>query len=488
MSQFGVSVTTDEQLQAGAGVPVNTGTAFFAGACDQGPPPSSGVSYIKCQSLNDYITAFGVRSATSASLYDTLDAFFQEQGSLAYVTRVTDNTATSAALTLNDSGSRPTVTITAATPGTAGNAVYIVVTVASSRFTVTVQDAAGDVLETHGPYSATSALFADTTSTLVTFAQSTAAGNTTNNPVASAAAPLTGGADANDLTDASYVSALANFPGSLGPGTVAIPGKASSTIWSGLLAHAQSTNRFAALDVADSSVAATVISSIGSIGTASNASYGAFTSGSCTIPGITPGTTRMVAGSAIFAALRAQVAATGNDNQAPAGINWPLRYVTGLTNVFNTADRASLIAAGINPWAIRFGVPCLYGTVTPVSPSADAIFWQFAPACERMAFVADATEIMESYLFDVLDGQGHTITAAQGALQGLIADHWRAGALYGRTVTDAGSVLVGAPINTASTAQAAQLNANAQIRISPTAQAINLTITSVPVTQTVVPA
>jgi hypothetical protein len=485
MSPLGVNVTTNEQLQAGAGIPVGTGTLFVAGTCDKGPPPSAATSYIKCQSINDYVTAFGPRTSTSATLYDTLDTFFEEDGSTAYVIRVSDSTAAAAAVTLNDSGTNPTVKVTALTPGTDGDNIYVAVTVASSKFTVSIQDSAGDVLETHGPYSATSALFADTSSAYVSFAQATGTGNTTNQPVAASAAPLVGGTDANDLTDASHATALAGFPKNLGPGTVALPGRTGTTIWQALLSHAQTNDRYAALDMTDSPTAATLITAAGTTGNSALASYGIFATSSATIPGITPATTRTVPASAVVAALRAQVAATGNDNQAPCGRNWPLRYVEGFTYTYSDADMAALNAAGINTFAIRYGVPCLFGFSTPVSPNNDPIFWQAAPACERMALVAQGGQIMEGFLFDALDGRNLTITAAQGALQGLIADHWRNNALYGAAATDAGAVLVGPPVNTPATEQAGQLNANLKVRISPFAQAVNLTITSVPITQSV---
>lgn len=552
MSPLGVTVTTNEQLQGGAGIPVGAGTLFVAGVCDQGPPAAAGTTYIKCQSIGDYITAFGDRSPTSATLYDTLDTFFQEGGSVAYVIRVTDNTATSAALTLNDAGTHPTVVATAATPGLAGNGLSVAVTTATaatftgnitssspnvavvssfanigigtavtgtgipantyvlsvnpgagtlvmtanatatttgvtitpSTYTVTLTDSKGKTVETHGPFNTTAALLADT-STYLTFTQAAGGGFTTNAPAVLAATALTGGADANDLTDISHVVALAGFPPTLGPGTVALPGKTGATIWAGLDAHAAANNRFAAKDVVDSPNKATLINGIGTFGTSANASYGIFATGSGIIPGLTPGTTRTVPASAAVAALRAQVASTGNNNQAPIGRDWPLTYITGFTNTYSDADMASLNAAGINTFANRYGVLCLFGFSTPVSSSADPIFWQASASCERMALVAEGAQIMERYFGKTLDGRNLTITAAQGDLQALVARHWAAGALFGNAATDAGTVLVGAPVNTPTTEQAGQLNANLKVRISPFAQAINLSITSVPITQTV---
>lgn len=476
----GVYVQTSE-LAPPSGISTSTGTAFVAGNSDAG----SGITPVLCHSINDYITGFGPRSTTSATLYDWCDDFFHEGGSRAYVLRVTDNTAVAATLTLSDTVPHPTVLVTAQSAGTAGNNYFIAVAIAASKYTVTVQDSAGDVLETHGPYlvsAGNAPLLADATSTLVNFTQSAGSGFTSAAPNTLTPTALAGGSDANDLTSASAVATLANFPASLGPGTVALAGYKDQTSWTGLLAHAANNNRFAALDISDSATAATLVSAIGTTGTTATASYGMFTASSVIIPGITPGTSRTVPGSASVAGLRAQVAATGNDNTAPAGETWPLNYASGFTNTFGTADTTTLNAAGINTFAVRFTTLCLFGFVTPVSSAVDSIFWQATATAERMALVADAQQLAEPFLFDTIDGRGLTLTALQGVLQGLIQQHWNSGALFGATAADAGTVTITAPINTAATAAAGVLGAQMQVLISPFAQQVLIGIELVPIT------
>jgi hypothetical protein len=364
---------------------------------------------------------------------------------------------------------------------TTATATAVVIT--PTNFTIQLSDVTtGTILETRGPFINTAALFADTGSAYVAFSQSAGSGFTIASPVAAAATPLAGGADASTLTPASYVSTLANFASSLGPGTVALPGQNTLVAWTGLLAHAAANNRFAALDQADTPVAATQVAGIGTIGLTANGLYSIFTASTVIVPGVTPGTTRTVAGSAVVAALRARVSATGNDNQAPAGRNWPLQYVSAFTNTFNDADTSTLNAAGINTFAIRFGVLCLFGYVTPVPSTTDAIFWQATASTERMALVADMQAVGEPFLFAVLDGRNLTAAAFQGALQGVIQRHWLNNALYGAAATDAGSVHVGPPINTPATVAAGQLNAQVQVRVSPFAQTVNIVLQFVPVT------
>lgn len=363
-------------------------------------------------------------------------------------------------------------------------------TITPATFTLTVQDSVGDILETHGPYITTAQLYADTSSTLTAFTQSAGGSFTTYVPVASSATALTGGANATDLSAATAVSALAVLTAALGPGSVALPGYATSTAWTGLLAHAASKNRFAILDTPDNATAAAVVSNFGTIVT--NAQWGMAIQGSLTIPGITPGTTRTVAGSAAVAALRAQVGATTNQNQNPSGVEWPLTYPIGFTTYYGSngtflaSDVNSMSSAGINCFAVRQGVSCLYGFVTPVLYANDVIFWQATATCERMSLISDGTAAIEPFLFATLDGSNKTLIAAQTALQAVIATHWSNGALFGATASQAGQVNMGAPINTPTTEAAGQLNANLQVRISPYVNTINETITTVPITVPVV--
>lgn len=478
MPALGVTVTTSETPQSG-GVPTNTSTAFIAGLADQGPATAQLV-----RSVPEYIAIYGPRSTTSSVLFDSLDAYFREGGVRAYVARVTDSTATTASVNLNDSGAHPTLTVSAKTPGVDGNNLLVAVAVTGTSFVLTITDSAGDVLET-SPTLANQAAAIAWAAQYVTVAAATGVGATTLNPVAVSATPLIGGANANDLTDNSYVAALTQFVLTLGPGQVLAPGRTSATVWNGLLSHAQANNRFACLDVADSPVASTLVAAIGTTGTAANASYGAFFASQVTVPGLTPGTTRTVPASAVGAALCASVSQTGNDNQAPAGQDWALEYVTGFTQTYNQADTQTLNNAGINTFANRYNTLCLFGFSTPISQSADLIFWQASASRERMALVAGAQAIAEPFLFNTLDGRNITLTAFKGQLQGLVARHWASNALYGLTAAEAGLVLVDPPANTPATEAAGQLNASLVVRISPFAQYVTINIASTPITNVV---
>jgi hypothetical protein len=553
---LGITFTSNEILQAGTGGPGATGRAFFAGEADQGP----GTTYVRCASINDYTIAFGARSPTSATLYDAVDVFFHEGGSVCYVTRVNDATSIAATLTLSDVTPHPTVVVSALSPGVDGNAFKVAValstaatltgntassitvtnvssfanigvgtpvsgtgipagtyvasvtpgsstltlsqaatatatgvTITPTKYTVTVQDSSGNILETHGPYNTTAQLFADTTSAFVAFSQSAGSGFTTNVPTTTAATALAGGGNITDITDTIRVGALANFPPALGPGTVAIPGQTSPTIWAGIGAHCVSTgvNRMGAVELPDTPTAATIIAAMTAINNSTYAGYLVVAGAQCIVPNpFATATSRTVGSSAVVAALRARVSATGNDNQAPSGVNYPLRYVTGFTNTYSLADTISLNAVGFNTFQTPktgLGLPalCLCGFSSGVLQSADPIFWQASAGYERMALVNEGTGILNSHMFQSIDGRNLLIGKVTGELMAMIARHWSADALYGADATDAGKAILTPPINTTTTEQAGALNANVLVRISPFMQSGTYSLTSIPITSTI---
>jgi hypothetical protein len=553
---IGVTVTSSSPLSTGI-VPTNAGTAFIVGLADRGPTTAK-----LCASFAQFVSSFGPRTTGSSVLYDSVETFFREgpNGAVCWVARVSDNTAAAATGTLNDGlpAPKPTVLVTALTPGLDGNNTYVEVTNQSTttftgntatnttlsnissftnlaagvkvtgagisagtyivsvntgagtavlsqattatatgvtitpyKFTVKIEDSSGNVLETHGPYQTTAQLFADATSLLVVFSQSAGSGFTTNQPATAAAAALTGGADASDITDTSYVTTLTAFGPELGPGQVLAPGRTTSAVWTGLLAHAAANNRHALLDIADQTTAAATVSQAATLPTAANATYGSAYAPQCTIPGTgtTPTVSRTVPASAVAAALWAQVHATGNDNQMPAGVGWPLSFVTGFTENTNAnggwsqTDLNTLVVGGVNGFTVQFGVPCLYGDRTPVPPTTDAIFWSAAASRERMALVADCQRAGEPFVFKPIDGKGVLVAKLVGDLQGVIQNHWLTNALYGATAVDAGSV--DPTGNTLASEQAGNLIATLRVRISPPAESVQLALIEVPISQTV---
>jgi hypothetical protein len=565
-------IVTSSESSGSGGIPTGTGTLFTAGLTDQGPP-AGGPAYVQCTSLAAYAAAFGPRSSTSSVLYDGLDEFFGEggqTGKVAYVSRVTDNTATKAALTLNDglASPEPTVSITALTAGTEGNNVFVTVTTSTgttftantatnttlanissfanlgvgtpitgagiaahtyivsvntsaktavlniattatatgvtitpgtATVTVIAEDTSGDILadEVHGPYYSTTQLFADTSSSYVTFAQSANSGFTVNLPAALTSTAMSGGADASDLTASSYVSALANFPSQLGAGTVTLFGQTSATAWAGIRDHCNGVggtgvNRWGVLDMTDSSTGAGAVSQVASLASG-DWSRCLFIQGSAVIPPLpgSGGPNRTVAGAATVAALAAQAALGDNQAVVPAGMKWPITYALGFTEYFGPVATAGLAAGnfaqsdvnamenvGINCFANFFGTLCLFGFVTP--EFNDPIYDQANAARERMALSNDTLIAMAPYLFDDIDQD--SLDALNNDVTAVCLSHYGNDALYGATSAQAFQVITGSPVNTPTTAETGQINVQIETRFPRYADTVSAAIAVIPVT------
>lgn len=481
MSPLGVLVTTGETPQS-AGIATQTGTAFVVGLTDQGPQSEPGL----VRSLSEYVSTYGPRTTTSAKVYDAVNTVFALGGNRCYVQRVGTN-AKVAELTLKDSGTKPTVLVEYATAGIAGNSYKIEVTTGGGKYEVLILNSSSEILEKTGKLETQKELleWSEKHKTYVKFTASAASGFTTNAPEKLTATALSGGLNTTETNAAAFTAAINFIPKTAGPGQIIAPGNTEESVHTALAEHASKNNRFAIGDLADSSNPATIIGAKGTI-SSSIAGYISFPASTCIIPGLTFGTTRTVAGSAVMAGLCAQVAATGNDNQAPAGRRFPLgSFVLGFTNTFLAEGMEELNEHGICPFAERFGVLCLYGFVTALSKNLDLIFWQASASRERMHLVAQSEEIGEEYTFATIDGRGQLLAKFQGELQGMIAEHWQENALFGDTAAEAGEVIVKEPVNTAKTAAEGELNAELIVRISPFAEAVRIRIVSTPVTEEV---
>lgn len=478
-----VTVTLSESPGANSGVPTSVGTLFAAGVTDQGV-----TTPVLCQSMTDYTNQYGPRSTTSSDLYDTANYFFANGGSQAYFIRVSDDTATSASLTLEDTTPAATLTVTALTPGTDGNDLYVQVTSTD----LLIEDGSGDVLETWPYADSSNAELIGVESAYVTIAQ---VGSKTTAPAVISATALAGGADASDITDANAVSALAGFTADLGPGVVTLPGRTSATAVVGLFEHALNNNRFAVGEQADASTSAAAIAALDALDIPVEAQKsGIVVQGRPVVYG-TGGVNTTIPASGAVAAVIAQAAATGT-NPVPAFSAFPLNGLVGFTTGQNisqiyptgvnwTQDDINAMAdAGLCAFAYKLsGVLCLNEFVTP--DTNDDVFFEGTAWIGAMMLVAQCQALGEKYEGAKIDGQGLVLTALHGDLSTIVTNLWTDGVLYGDSADDAASITTGAPVNTATTAEAGQLNAQLAAKIAPYADAVTFDLSILSLTQTV---
>lgn len=498
MSQIGTLILNQE-IPPSVNNANNTANAFMVGLADWGPVGASGVQ-ASVASLSQAVGLIGPpnggltqssRTTTNATLYDSADVFFREGGANLYISRVLGPNPTRGFLALQDSTGGTAATLTALYLGPGSSAINVVVNNTGAAYTITLQDGATNTLTTSPSLTATTPK-----TDLITWAAGTnlltATTGNSHLPATLAATPLsTGSDDRADATLANWNAALnSGFSSGLGPGQVMAPGQSNTAlpgIWSALGTHAQSNNRVALLDGTDGNNATQAVAEVTAAALpASIQGYCGIWTGNLLAPGTVSGTTRIVPASPVVAALCARADNQGNPNIAAAGTGFPLQYVSGINTAYTgalTGDIATLNSAGVNVFSVQLGILQNYGFVSVYgTPLGDAIYWQLNHARLRMAITEQAMVVAQPFQFNQIDGQGQTLSAFQGALQGMLLGFYQTGALYGSSATQAFTVNVGSTINTPTSLQNGDLIAMLAVRMSPFAQLVIITINAVPIT------
>jgi phage tail sheath protein FI len=471
--------------------PTPTGNAFMVGLAERGPV---GVP-ILCRSLSDYTRLLGNR-VPYGLLYDCADVFFREGGSFLYLSRVVGPAAVAATVQLKDRAATPlnTLLVTAKGPGVWGNNLAVTVIAGVTAGTYQLQILLNGVLvETSIPLTtpADAAAWSIMTSqyTVITD-QASVTVAPANQPALITAAPLLTGSDDNgNVTDAIRTAGLTFFDADLGPGQVAVPGSTTSVVWTGLLAHAQANNRFALLDAPNTPTATTILALASATqAAAADPSYGGVLAPWDSYPGIPTGTStpafpRIVPPSARVAGLMSRNDAINDANVAAAALNGQSNAAVDVTARFSASDRDALNTAGVNVTRVIPGAAGgiqLYGQRTL---AIDPTWTDLANVRFRMQLVYEAQQIGQSFEFGQIDGRGQILSAFNGALAASLLRHWERGSLFGVKPSDAFRVNTGPSVNTPLTAQNRQLLAVESVRMSPSAELVNITIVKAPVTQ-----
>jgi hypothetical protein len=494
----GVTVQTAEVPPSTESI-FSTANAFILAETDWGPvgQPMQATSLAGVASLVGTPSGSGnpysSRTSTCATCFDSCETLLREDGAASptlYISRVTGPNPTNATLILKDSAAATALTLTAQYAGVGGNGLLVAVVNNTSSYSLTVYDTAGNVLA----ISPALTTLAAGVSWAATTGLITAVAGAGNLPATLAATALAGGSDnRTSATISNWQTAAAAFGPVLGPGQVLAPAQTNTNlngIWSLLGTHAQANNRVAVCDMDDGMNTSVLTADLSGYGSSAVASYTAFWAGNRVIPGVVPATTRTVAPSPVIAGLCARADFAGNPNQAAAGVHYPLAFATAPATLvsgaphdtYSLADLNTLNQAGINTFQVANGLPCNYGFVASVLPSADAVYWQFCHARTRMYIVAQSQLIGQEFVFSQIDGQGQTAAAFKAALQGFLTQLYTAGALYGATAAQAFNVDVGPDINTPQTLQAGQLNAVITCSLSPFAQNVVIQVNVVPIT------
>jgi hypothetical protein len=504
MPRPGVTITTS--AAAAAATPgQRLGTWMVAAETQRGPLVPDPTAPLR--SLADYTRIYGGRDATIGSValtYDAVEAYFRAGGSAMLLSRVVGPTAVVASYTIVDRATptpASTIKVSARGPGAWPNTrmkVCVANGASTSTFVITilVDDVAVEVSPDLA--SPTEAVTWGTRSSYVTvsdLASATAAPN--NNPAVTSATALASGADdIASITDTHWTAALNALPASWGPGLVTKLGVTTAAGHAGTMVHAAACNRLALLDGVTASSQATLTTLAQTVqGAATAPEYGMLLAPWLTIPPASGAVAnRHVPPSAVAAGLISAQVTTGPAGKAAAGPNGQALWVLdtapitsgGVGQTFTDAERDALsgnasvnvlrraYSASANPPVELYG----YSTLGTLSNG-----WRDAASQLLRLRITDELQLLaEQFIFQVLDGRGHTITAFGGAIAGIMQQHWEADELYGDTPADAYSVDVSS-VNTPDTLAAGYLNARVNIRTTRTAEFLAIDVVKVPINQ-----
>lgn len=455
----------------------------MSGITDRGPIDKA----VLVTSMTEAKATYGDRQSYSV-LMDTLETFFREGGSKAYIARVIGPANVTALRNLVDGAAAVSLIVKAKNPGAWGNNLTIQVldntddaTIQAGRYRLRVVES-GVVKETSGDLQ--------TQADAVAWAQNSvnvnvAIGASANPPVKAAAAALTTGADDRaSIVDAHWLIAQNLFTKDLGPGQIAQPGRTTDNAHDQLLAHGVLNNRVPCLDLPDSGSAATLRTS--ALAQRNRADKGQRFGGAFApwdvIPGLLPGTTRVVPPCGRQMGVIARNDAAGESPNVPAaGELGQAEFVIDLSQPkFSDADRESLNEAGVNVSIVKYGGVRTYGWRTLTDPLNDPNWITLSNSRLYMAIAAEADVISERHAFKMLDGKKVEMNRYGADLTGMLLPFFNEGSLYGESPAEAFDVNVGAQVNTPATIAARELHAVLELRMSPFGERVILEVVKVP--------
>lgn len=294
--------------------------------------------------------------------------------------------------------------------------------------------------------------------------------------------PLAGGDDDRaNIRDADVIAALAVMTAGLGSGSVCASGWTSVAVHTALAEHARASpdghNRFARCDMLDTDSAATLIAHAQTIRALPDARYVQLLAG---WPQITDaGVTVSVPPSGHLTGREART-----DAENPAGPGQPCAWSFGefttavsVSRSWPRAVREQMLDAGITV-IVQDDTGRIYAedACTAVDPITFPQYAEVSAMRVTMAIHSECRAALRPFVRRLLDGRGHTASAATAALTSICARWFERDALYGATAGEAFEVQV---VPEVPVGGRPMLRGQLSLRPSPSVQRVETTITQV---------
>jgi len=483
----GVIVTTAVRTGPTNAQTAATATMFLAGLTERGP---DGTVHL-ITSLSDYEDIYG-GVATAGYTHQTIETFFEEGGSRAYVSRVIGSSATEATLELDKTGGTAVITLTAAGKGTWSHSGVLTAQVtqptAGTNFKIIIRlnDVIVFTTATHTTVAA-AVNEINNSATAALYVTATDEGET-GIPAVAAAANFSGGTDDATVVAADYVTAIDLFTEDLGPGAICAPGQTSSTVREALIAHAAERRRIAVMGFDDGTSVGDAVDEVAVYAVEDNAEYAAFFHPWVKIPN--GSLTATIPPDGYVCGKRASVHNTYGSWNPYAGERSQASFVISPVTPYSKTEADTLDAGYINAIKVINGTTRIYGAR---SASEDTDNFRFIVSREVLnQIVFEAENALEALLFLPIDGRRSTFSRVQATLTGIMERIRIGGGLYeafdafGKQLDPGYTVQVNDAINPLSQLATGVIKAKVGARVSSVGDTIEVEITKSNLTSTLV--
>jgi len=483
----GVVVTTAVRTGPNATNVAPASTFFVAGISERGTTTTAKL----VTSLAEFEALYGGYVA-SGTLHQQVQTFFEEGGARAYVGRVTGASATAGALTINDStDSYAALTLNAANTGSWSSNVKVTVTAGTGANKVLKLYYNDELIFTTGNIATAAAAATAINNSAAATIYVSATTNTASAALETlaVATPLSAGVTGNTPTAAQLVTGLGLFEAAFGSGAVAIPGQFSTTVYDGLLAHAQTYSRIALLGFNPTATAAEAITAAADYADVEGAEYLGFYFPHITMTGAAQ-TSLTISPEGYVAAKRSIAHNTVGSWQAAAGILSRATFVTGLSSTVDKTVGDTLDEAGVNALRVIQGAVRVYGAR---SVSSDTANFRYITARDTLNYIVTQAEArLEDLVFSVIDGRRSVFGQVEARLIGLLEPLRTSGGLYeaydvdGNQIDPGYSVEVTDALNPVTQLANGTVRAKVGVRVSSVADRIEVEVVKSNLTSSVV--
>jgi len=413
-----------------------TSTLFVAGVTTRGP---EGKAFL-VQSLAEFEDIYGGYTATGY-VHQTLQTFFEEGGSRAYVSRAIGTGAAAATANLNNAAATPAAVLALTASGEgewANTQLKAEVTQPTAGSTFRIRILLDDVVVYSTPVltNQSDAVEEINNSEVASLYVTAAAGAGTGIPAVAASVSFSGGLAGAAPTDAQVASALDYFVRTLGTGSVCTPGVYGEDTWEALMEHAAENSRIAILGFDRDEDIDDVIDTAGDLAGHTGAEFSAWY-----YPWIKVERNGLMLSSPCEGYVAGKRAKLHNEKgpwTAYAGISTNADFAKGTFATLTNADANALNDGYVNPIRVINGDIRIYGAR---SASSDTDNYRFITAKELVNYVISQAEArLERLVFSVIDGRGTLFGEVKATLVGILEPLSQAGALY-PSYTDSGKLI-----------------------------------------------